>query len=379
MTITIPPADLRERLVQTLYDGGYLTDPTIADAFRRVPRHLFAPAVYRVDSFGQTGDIMRADLETSQGEYLTAVYSDDAIVTQIGAHGQPTSSSTQPGVMAVMLEALQLSGREQVLEIGTGTGYNAALLSHRLGQDQVTSVDIDPHLITAARVALDKAGYHPHLDAADGLEGYPHLAPYDRITATCSVRRVPAAWLRQTRPGGIILTNMSYGVAPLHIDQDGTGSGRFLPQVAAFIEARPADGPPGPSVEQLIGDAINLDATNEPAGPAAAAMTNQTFEFFWRLILPDLQDCAYTILDDDLHFRFVGDGESTVRVNYTGTTPTVTQAGPRRLWDEIATAYLWWDSAGRPTHDRLGLTVTANGQHTLWVDDPATPYRWPLN
>jgi protein-L-isoaspartate O-methyltransferase len=92
--------------------------------------------------------------------------------------------------MARVLEDLELADGMRVLEVGTGTGYNAALLSHRLGAQHVHSVDIHPCLIAAARNRLANLGYHPRLAAVDGTAGWPDHAPYDRIIATCSVLTV---------------------------------------------------------------------------------------------------------------------------------------------------------------------------------------------
>ncbi|QYN32955.1 methyltransferase domain-containing protein [Pseudonocardia sp. DSM 110487] len=79
-----------------------------------------------------------------------------------------------------------------VLEIGTG--YNAALLCHRLGSEAVTSIDIDPELVDAARETLMSVGFTPTLVAGDGADGVPERAPFDRILATCAVPAVPGAW-----------------------------------------------------------------------------------------------------------------------------------------------------------------------------------------
>jgi len=143
----------------------------------------------------------------------------------------------------------------------------------------VTSVDIDPGLVAQARAALARVGYTPRLAAADGLAGYPPSAPYDRIIATCSVRRVPAAWLAHTRPGGVVMANLSDGVVPLRIDGDGIGYGKFLGQVCAFIEARPADSPAGPTTQQIIDTAMGGTGRARSAGPEADGWADPRFEF----------------------------------------------------------------------------------------------------
>jgi SAM-dependent methyltransferase len=101
-----------------------------------------------------------------------------------------TSSSTMPSLMARMLEALDVRDGHRVLEIGTGTGYNAALLCHRLGPRNVVSIDIDPTLVAAARSRLADLGYHPTLVAGDGTTGAVQHGPYDRNPEPGQQRRV---------------------------------------------------------------------------------------------------------------------------------------------------------------------------------------------
>lgn len=116
--------------------------------------------------------------------WLAHLYGDHALVTRYGADPphQPASSSSQPTIMARMLEALEVAPGDRVLEIatGTGTGYNAALLCERLGSEQVTTVDIDASLVEAASERLRLAGYIPTVAVTDGADGYPAGAPHDR-------------------------------------------------------------------------------------------------------------------------------------------------------------------------------------------------------
>jgi protein-L-isoaspartate(D-aspartate) O-methyltransferase len=115
-------------------------------------------------------------------------HTDDTLVTQRKEHPDqpghkwPTSSSTRPGLMLKMLHLLDVRDGMTVLEIGTGTGYNAALLSERLGAQNVTSMDIDSELTSTARIRLGDAGYRPTLATCDGALGYPGRASYDRLS-----------------------------------------------------------------------------------------------------------------------------------------------------------------------------------------------------
>src|SRR5262249_50607853 len=148
-----------------------------------------------------------------------------------------------PSLMARMLEALDITGTERVLEIGTGTGYNAALLCEGLDDGgHVVSVDIDGGLVEAARAHLSSLGYAPTVATVDGEAGYPDPAPYDRIIATCSLPRVPVEWIAQTAEGGLILLNLfrdlGGGALALLRVEGGQASGHFLPTYGGFMPTR---------------------------------------------------------------------------------------------------------------------------------------------
>jgi protein-L-isoaspartate(D-aspartate) O-methyltransferase len=175
---------MRERLAARVITAQQIGSTAVAAALREVPRHLFLP-----------------------GLPPESAYRDDAIVTKRDADGQPTSSSSQPAIMAIMLDQLDLAPGLRVLEIGAGTGYNAALMRHIVGHDgTVVSVDIDSEVAGQARDHLASAGY-PDVTvvAADGAAGYPPSAPYDRVIATVGVSDLASPWLDQLSPDGRIV------------------------------------------------------------------------------------------------------------------------------------------------------------------------------
>lgn len=168
-----------------------------------------------------------------------------------------------------MWEDLDVHDGHRVLEIGTGTGYSTALGCHRLGDDNVTSVEVDPEIAGTARHALDRAGYHPHLVLDDGLVGAPDGAPYDRIIATCSLRHVPAAWIEQAKPGTVILVTLSgwlggTGLAKLTVTGPDTAEGGFLPGYVSFMPAR-AHSPDPAVIPDLSKGAASRKTTLGPA------------------------------------------------------------------------------------------------------------------
>src|SRR5215207_6665082 len=107
--------------------------------------------------------------------------------------------------LVLMLEQLQLEEGMNVLEVGAGTGYNAALLSLLVGsRGRVVSVDVDPELARGARRALRVGGYRLRVVAGDGRAGFAERAPYDRIIVTASSDSVPPAWFDQLQPSGLL-------------------------------------------------------------------------------------------------------------------------------------------------------------------------------
>jgi protein-L-isoaspartate(D-aspartate) O-methyltransferase len=182
------PDAARAMLAGELRASGRLTSTAVEDAFRTVPRHVFLP-----------------EMPASRA------YQDEAFVVKTDDDGLPLSSSSQPAIMAIMLEQLQIVPGQRVLEIGTGTGYNAALMRHLVGSEgSVASVDIDPDLVASARENLVAAGYPDVIViCGDGGFGVPEHAPYDRIIVTAGASDVAPDWLAQLGPDGRIALPLS--------------------------------------------------------------------------------------------------------------------------------------------------------------------------
>jgi protein-L-isoaspartate(D-aspartate) O-methyltransferase len=171
---------LRSSMVDDLRRRGLIISPPVEAAFRSVPRHHFLP-------------------ESTPEQ----AYADVAVVTK-WADGVPVSSASQPAIVAHMLEQLVVKPGQRVLEIGAGTGYNAALLSCLVGPSgAVTTVDIASDVTERARAALVSSGYgNVHVVCGDGGLGCPEDAPYDRVIVTVGAWDLPDAWFAQLRTGG---------------------------------------------------------------------------------------------------------------------------------------------------------------------------------
>ncbi|MFC6933767.1 methyltransferase domain-containing protein [Actinomadura yumaensis] len=157
--------------------------------------------------------------------------------------------------MVAFLELLGLMDHHRVLEIGTGTGWTGGLLAQRLGDQNVTSVEIDPMVASIASENLKKAGHRPRLIVADGADGWPSGAPYDRVHVTCGVRDVPYAWVRQLRPGGRMVFPWMPGFAYGHrtwltATADGRAIGRFAGNAGYMMLRSQRFGDYAPTVEE---------------------------------------------------------------------------------------------------------------------------------
>ncbi|MEV6394775.1 methyltransferase domain-containing protein [Streptomyces sp. NPDC051907] len=313
-----PAAEARHSLVRRIVAEGGLADPAWRLAFEEVPRHLFVPYYFEIRS-GAYERLWCEDPDpVRRVRWLRGAYDDGPLATRV-RDGELVSSSSQPSLMAQMLQALQVREGEAVLEIGAGTGFNAALLSHRLGDDLVTTVDLDPEITESARSHLAAAGYRPAVITGDGKRGCPERAPFDCIIATCTLPSVPYAWLEQCRPGARILAPLSTGLIVLRVQDDVLGrsaEGRFLRTSAYFVPLR--------------GDTRAAPA--HVGGLPRRAIENDLFRFLLNLTAGSL----------DPH-----------------------------------EALSLWELERRPQRDRFGVTVSG-GCQWAWLDDPEGPYAWPL-
>ncbi len=351
---------LRREMVTALTNDGTLTDERWRHAFLAVPRHVLVPTYYQSSEHidGQ------ADRERS----LRLVYSDTTLITQRRPDAV-TSSGTMPSLVATMLQALAVEDGHRVLQVATGTGYTAALLCERLSSEQVTSIDVDHDLTTAARNRLWRCGYTPTVITGDGAHGYPDHAPYDRIIVTFAVTRVPPAWIDQTRAGGIIMAPVFSGLVKLTVTGEGNAQGLFIgPGYFMRHRATPNASPGGCSVT----------VTDEPRWPQrttdlpSRVYYDNDFRFFLDFTIPGL---AHGYRNNDLYDLTI----SALDGSHAHVTPEgdLTQSGPRRLWDEIETLHQAWSSLDTPPRERFGLTITPQRQ-AIWLDTPDSNHRWPV-
>ncbi|TQN28547.1 protein-L-isoaspartate O-methyltransferase [Haloactinospora alba] len=381
--IRVTPMDttahqLHTALTDALVHDGTLTDERLVAAFRATPRHLFIP-----EHGARTPDGTELDARERPHEWYTAVYTDAPVITQTDSGtlspGQltPTSSSSAPSVVARMLETAELTDGQRVLEIGTGTGWNAALLAARLGDANVTTVDIDPAVAAAARTALSRAGHAVTPHHHPGEHGYPPHAPYHRVIATCSVTRLPRPWIDQTTSGGLIVAPWCVlegaGVlARLCVSAGGEASGHFHGGLGFMClrSQRPPTHQPHDAGQRP--ETTRLTDT-DPTAPLTAFDSAFPLTFMvpsWRMG-PRAASTGTGV------WLSATDSPSWARLLPRDGQWVVEQGGPRRLHDELAAAHQRWRDLGSPTPERYGLTVTREGTHRVWLDSPTGP-AWTL-
>lgn len=308
--------------------------------------------------------------------------SDEAIVTQVddGTSDKglrPTSSSSAPSLMRRMIDVLGAEPGMRVLEIGTGTGYNAAMLAEITGSENVTSVEVDEEIAGHARRALRAAGFPVHVITGDGLSGYPGNAPYERVIVTASVRDIPYAWVAQTSPGGRMVipwgSDLDVGgvLLVLEVGEEGIARGRFGDGVA-FMRVREQRPRSVPWVEDTYdGDFVQ---TTTSADPREAFALGADARFAVGAVLHEFTAGCTRNEDGSFTFRLSHAGSGSWAAFTPGESGehVVRQHGPRRLWDELEAVYGWWLEAGKPGPGRFGMTVATQGQ-TIWLDSPANP------
>ena len=359
---------LREQLLVHVREQGGAMDALVADALRTVPRHIFLPDLPPDDA-----------------------YRDEAIVTKRDEAGRPTSSSSQPTIMAIMLDQLGVARGQKVLEIGAGTGFNAALIAHIVGsRGRVISIDLDPEIVGRAEENLSAAGGCERITVlnADGVLGHPDRAPYDRIIATVGVWDLAPAWLEQLGPEGRIVVPLDLrGVQrSVAFERDGDHWASRSTRACGFMRMRGSFAGPEreylldkdtqltlglPEAREIDRDAV-LEALDAPEAEVRTGVSPDRLELFdglalWLavreprwfslseappgtrlpnapLVAPDAVLTAGILDDFGLATLSSDNGELTV----TGT---------ERIAEELAEHVVAWDEAGRP--GSAGLHIDA--------------------
>ncbi|GAA0950149.1 methyltransferase domain-containing protein [Nonomuraea longicatena] len=370
-----------ERLIDYVRELGD-TDDSVLTAMRAVPRHLFVPEVaLAVPTRPDPARLI--DRGADEEAWLEAVYSGVTIVTQLddgatdirAGKGDYTSSASAPRTVAHLLTQLAAEPGHRVLDVGTGTGWTAALLSRLVGAQHVTTVEVDGRVAGQAAKNLADVGLAVHQVVGDGADGCPARAPFDRVHVTCGIRHVPHAWVEQCRPGAVIVLPYcpdfgSNHLLRLTVRPDGSAVGRFVGFASYMLMRSQRSTPDAPAR-----DAADRHWSTTRVDPRTVAHASAG---------ADLAVSARTGLtsntvngqdDDGDWFRmWVSDPATPYSWAVAEWRPgrgeyDVYQVGDRPVWEEVCDAYFRWTGWGEPGRDRFGMTVTADRQE-IWLDSP---------
>jgi protein-L-isoaspartate(D-aspartate) O-methyltransferase len=376
--------DLIDRYVRQLKDeacGAPLTSPQVERALRTVPRHLLVERFWYVpyermeQREAPTEYVL--DPEDPDPELLELVYSDEALLTRLDDQGRATSSTSQPSLVVVMLELLDLAPGMKVLEIGAGTGYNAALMAELVGDPAlVTTIDIQPEVVAQTSRLLERAGYGGiQVLEGDGALGHNEGAPYERVVATVGCPDISWAWAEQLTDEGLMLIPFQHGgpgAAPL-VElrrENGHLAGRF-PAYAGFMPLQGSMAGPNlwPSELPSPGD--------EP----------QTFPLFPALEASGMDWVSYRAGRRawwDFHFFLALCDRRAVRTFKLGmvdpggsmldiTPEGILVWGDLALYGELAAVYRQWEELGRPelTDWQVEIHPGREGPEGAWTIERA--------
>lgn len=323
------------------------------------PRHLFVPRWWTSSRKNGAWGYELHDGPSDPDTWMNNAYDKNlSVITRVGPHhadhatpgtmvpeSWPTSSSTLPDLVVTMYRHAVIADTNRIL-VTCGSGYGTALACRRLGADRVTSVDVDPYLIKAARERLADTGHHPQLEVGDLTGELPDT--YDRIIATVSVPAIPATWLTALRPGGRLVTTLARTGLIITADKaaDGGATGMVAREPAGFMSTRHGDDyPPAPDTTARWNTAKTAQGESVTTGRYPVMRVSSTWDVRSTLELtvpgiehqyskgPDGARTAYMLHPDGSWARAVATGPRDL--------PTVHQSGPRRLWDELDRIRTW--------------------------------------
>lgn len=305
-------------------------------------------------------------VDPSDDTSLARVYRDEPLPTALNERGRPRSSSTAPWLMAQMLESLDLRPGQRVLEIGAGTGYNAAHLARLVGPNCfVNTIEIDPDLARRARAALTATDHrNVAVHTADATSVPPPGGPYDRILVTAGFWQLPAVLWGALRPKGVLVG--SFGrrlIGPIAVmtkDDDGCGTGRFLPG-------------PNISFTPLVGSGVAVVPHVRFPSEERENSVWRSSDFDPSFIAPEHVGSLFVLQlevpEADLRW-YPPQSVTEVRDEATGEVARFrkgSSSGSRTLVSRLERVQRTWLDLGRPEPPRFRIRVSPDGELRLAV------------
>ncbi|TGN72509.1 protein-L-isoaspartate(D-aspartate) O-methyltransferase [Streptomyces bauhiniae] len=348
------------------------------DSVSEVPRHLLVPRWYTQEA----GRWMCVDGPADEEAWVKAAFADSTLVTRVGpthadharadrpAVGRPTSSSTLPSLVVAMMEHARVAPGDRVMDLATGSGYSAALGCHLLGDELVTTMDVDAYLTEVAAERLDFLGYHPQVITGDATGPLPSV--FDRIVSMVSVPRIPASWLLALPAGGRLVTTIAGTGLIIAADKtrDGGATGRVEWDRAAFMATRTGSDYPGllDGVFATAGE----DEGEVRLSPFPVLDVMRAWEVWSMLTLaaPGIEHRTGTSDDGSrMTWMLHPDGSwARARTAHGEHTTTVHQGGPRRLYDLLDDIRQRWLERGELPVYGAAVAITPEGETTLSRD-----------
>lgn len=365
----------RDMLTKTLIEEGDISSEQVKAAFLVVPRHLFVSSYYE-----RQGNSWIQHQPPDGENWHQQIYSNRAFITLMDEAGRVLSSSSQPGVMARMLELLDVHPGQRILEVGAGTGYNAALLARITGKSgRIVTVDIEKDVTDQARDNLHAASYeYVQVVQADGSQGYAPAAPYDRIIATCSTPSVPPAWLQQLAPDGVLVCVIQPGLSSSGgllkaTKKEGELAGRivqdctFMPLHSASFRYQPRNIP----VIDMELPVLAAFAYQRGLFDTSVIWTPE-FQFFLYFSLPALRIVEQQRPPDERGYFLFLDTQMPETYVFLSQDQHPMQAELRGeqapfLWLRLVQAYTLWNACGQPAIADYWFTMNAKGRQRIYL------------
>lgn len=337
----------------------------IFKAFRCIPRHRFVP--FFLDRASRKDAWRRITSENDQEEWLSKIYSNKPLVTSVDELDFPNCSSSQPSLMALMMESVDIKPTDTVLEIGTGTGYNASLLASIVGASNVTTIEINETLLADAAQRIELVigpgvrcihGDGRHLPTDNDDKTFANK--FDVIIVTGAHERIEPDWIQALKPDGRIIMNWIKSFANVMLSARKVGNG-----LVGCVEKKYRGDFMGlhdedaciPRTRILLEQTLNIEGMAFPIH----LLDDPSFRLFIQINIPTLRYTSYTKKSGNIHA--IREGERITILSQLGV------GGDRSLAEELQGIAQKFELLRKPRYHDFALAVDADGEMTFTYED----------